>query len=121
MLAEAAKNPKVWTRRAALMALMALLPVPITGQPAAALRERIGPHVQIVDAPQTQALDRVCKAFIREADPHVRKALVRVLKTWAELEPEPVQELLDGVRGGVPRQFREAVEKAVRKGRREQG
>lgn len=120
-LDQVSKNPRPWTRRAAVMALMALLPVPITGQPAGALRERLGRHVQIVETPQTASLARVCMAFGRDQDPHVRKALIRVLKTWAELEPEPVQTLIDSVRGGVPKQLREQVEKSVRKGRREQG
>ncbi len=113
-----ARHDQPSVRRAAVMCGMAFLPVAIEGQPAAALRERFGSQVQIVQETRSELLDSLCRAFIRDSDPHVRKGLIRVLKSWALLEPERVHEVIAGIPGGVPRQLREKVQKAVSKGRR---
>ena len=121
ILAEHASHPRPWVRRAALMACMALLPVAVEGQPAAALRARVKEkRIQMVEAPVSDALAAVTRCFFRDKDPAVRKAHVRVLRAWAEHEPDAVEEILHGVPGGVAKVLREPVEKAIKKGRRRQ-
>ena len=119
ILAEQAADPRPAVRRAALMGAMSMLPIPVEGQPAGALRSRLNSKVvQMVEAPVSDALATVANSYFRDTDPSVRKAHVRLLRAWGELEPDRVQAVLDEVKGGISKQLREPVEKAIKKGRR---
>jgi len=108
-------------RRVAVMALMAALPVPLEGPSAAPLRVRVGErHVVITDVPLSVPINAVCHGYRTDTDPHVRKALARVLRTWGEHDPDAVEAWLDEAqeRGGIPKFVRESTQKGVKKGRR---
>ncbi|MEL6348116.1 MAG: DNA alkylation repair protein [Myxococcota bacterium] len=106
-------------RRAAVMATMAALPVPIEGPAAAALRERTGQRrIAFVEKPLTPYLEAALPPFIRDTDAQVRKATARAMRSWGTFQPDVVEELIEKTKGGVPRYFREEVAKGIRKGRR---
>jgi len=106
-------------RRAALMGGMALTPTRVEGPAAAALRETWGGDKRGLSAQAASAdLRLVAEAAIKDPDSHVRKALGRLLRCWAQSDPEAVVAFLDSVKGGVPKQLRAEAEKGVRKGRR---
>jgi hypothetical protein len=106
-------------RRAALMGGMALTPARIEGPVAAALREDWGGDKRGLSEQAASAdLHLVAEAAIKDMDSHVRKALGRVLRCWAESDPDAVVAFLASVSGGVPKQLRAEADKGVRKGRR---
>jgi hypothetical protein len=106
-------------RRIALMATLAGLPVPIEGAAAAALRERTGERrTAFVAEPLTPLVLPVWAAFIRDRSAPVQKALHRVIRSWAVLDPDPVEQFVLDFPGGVPKSLRAEVTKAARKGRR---
>lgn len=106
-------------RRAAVLAGLALLPEPVTGPAAAALRERMGQRaVAFVDAPLSEAVREVMDQASRDADPHVRKALVRLARAWGEHDPEACGAWLEAQRGGVWRLLREEAARGMARGKR---
>jgi hypothetical protein len=106
-------------RRAAVMACMSALPVPIEGPAAAGLRERAGEkHLTIVDAPQSRLVSSVMARTFRDSDPLVLKAVARVLRSWGENDPEAVVVFLENIVGGIAKRLREHAQKGIRKGRR---
>ncbi len=106
-------------RRCAVMGGLALTPTRVEGPAAAALREVWRGDKRGLSAQAASAeLALVADAAMKDKDPHVRKALGRVLRSWAASDPEAVAELLAGVKGGVPKQLRLEAEKGIRKGRR---
>ncbi|MCP4805415.1 MAG: DNA alkylation repair protein [Proteobacteria bacterium] len=118
-LCEHARHPKSVVRRISVMACLAALPIPIEGPSAAALRARLGQkRVAFVDAPQVDAVLRVLRAYVRDQDPHVRKALGRVGRTLAEQAPERLDELMGSIQGGLPKSLKLEWLKGVKKGRR---
>jgi len=111
------RRPEV--RRAGVMAALAHLPTPIEGPSAAPLRSRLGQsHAQFVDTALSPAVADIASAFVRDEAPSVRKALRRVLRSWAKADPQAVVEWGDAVRGGLPKLLRAEVEKARRKASR---
>ncbi len=111
--------PRPETRRAAVMAAMASLPVPIEGPAGAPLRERIGSKdVQFVEHVVPGVVGGIADLFVRDEDPIVRKALRRVLGAWAAEDADGATEWLEAVKGGAPRLLRDEVEKAAKKARR---
>ncbi|MCB9759297.1 MAG: DNA alkylation repair protein [Alphaproteobacteria bacterium] len=114
-----ADHERPYARRAAVLATLAALPEPLSGPAAAALRERMGERrIRFVDAPISAEIEPVIRAFLRDPDPHVRKALSRVLRSWATHDPDAVEAMLADVRGGVPRMLRDEAERGIRKARR---
>ncbi len=108
-------------RRAALMAALAALPEPLEGPAAAPLRERVGERrVAVVEAPLSSVLSAVCSGYRADADPHVRKALARVLRLWGQHDPEAAQAWVREAlaAGGLPRTVREQAQKGIARGRR---
>jgi hypothetical protein len=106
-------------RRMAVMAGMALLPVPLQGMCAAALRERLGmPRLQFVAQADSPAIHELLNVFLRDEDPRVIKAFIRVARSWGESEPDACEAWLATVRGGVPKRLRQELERGVKKGRR---
>jgi len=106
-------------RRTAVIALMATLPVPIEGPAAAALRARLKQKkVAFVQEPIDALLQGVLPHALKDRDPHVRKAVARVMRTWAVSSPDIVEMILAEQPGGVNRFIREEAEKGIRKGRR---
>ncbi len=119
-LTQHARSPRPHVRRAVLMACMSLLPIPIEGPAAAALRERVGQRqVIVVEEPRTELVVEMIELLVRDSDPHVRKALGRLGRSLAELAPEAVQDLMGRVPGGISKQLRAEWEKGVRRGTRE--
>lgn len=106
-------------RRAAAIAGMAALPVPLEGPSAAALRERVGQR-RIAFA--NHALDRAVgphlALWMRDEDPHVRRVCGRMLREWAAVSPDAAAETAEAHKGGLPRFLRENLEKGLRKARR---
>ncbi|MCB9797547.1 MAG: DNA alkylation repair protein [Alphaproteobacteria bacterium] len=118
-LAELRGRERPHARRAGVMGAMALLPEPISGPAAAALREKLGERRLSMSAePDDAAVHAVLDAFLRDEDPHVRKAVSRLSRSWAQSSPDPAEAWLLGVRGGVPKTLREEVEKGIKRGRR---
>lgn len=106
-------------RRVGVLACFSALPVPLEGPAAGALRERLGQRrLAFVEEPMDDYLVELLPLLIRDEEPIVRRALSRVMRTWATFSPEPVAEILRDFPGGVPRILREEVEKGIKKGRR---
>lgn len=104
------------TRRAAVSAGLAMTPTRLEGPSAAALRERLGvKNVQFVEKPLSSAVASLCHAFVRDEDAGVRKALRRVLGSWAASAPNDALQWVQDVRGGCPVMFREEIEQAAKK------
>lgn len=106
-------------RRAAVMMGMAMTPTRIEGPSAAALRERLGTReVHFVESSVEHLLEQLGDAFLRDEDPSVRKALRRVLASWAADDPTGALAWMNAQKGGVPKMIREELERAARKGAR---
>lgn len=109
-----------YTRRAAVMALMAALPVPIEGPAASGLRARLQQRrVAFVEAPLDEILEDTLPAFLRDENPQVRKALGRVARSWASTSPDRADATVR-TPGGLHRVIREELERGLKKGRRPQ-
>lgn len=109
-----------FVRRAAVMAALAFLPIPVEGPAAAALRQRLGEtRIQWVADPQSTAIHAVCDAFLRDEHPAVRKALRRLLRTWGQSDPSAVVTWAEMVRGGLPKLLKDEVRRAQRRAERE--
>jgi len=108
-------------RRMAVMACMAALPVPIEGPAAAALRERTGEkRTAFVTEPLPDAFLPVVDGFLRDSSSLVQKAIARVLRSWATLDPDAAEAYIDAVSGGVSKKLRQEVTRGATKGRRQQ-
>ncbi|MED5369589.1 MAG: DNA alkylation repair protein [Myxococcota bacterium] len=106
-------------RRMALMAGLALMPIALQGACAAALRQRMGiPRLQFVAEPQGPAIEGLLDAYVRDDNPRVRKAFIRVARSWAEYEPLACEAWIGTVKGGMPKRLREELERGIRKGKR---
>lgn len=106
-------------RRAVVMAALAMMPEEAVGPAVAPLRARVGTAgVVFVDAPVSPTIQRIVDALFRDQDAGVRKAIRRVLTAWSVHDPDYAEQWLNGVKGGVPKMYREAMTKAIRKGRR---
>ena len=112
-------SPRPMERRVGAMAAMSFTTEPVTGPAAAALRERMEQTRLIyVEEPLSDALVQVADLLVRDHEPHVRKALARLLRCWAQGDPDAVEEWLQSVRGGVPKVLREEAERGIKRGRR---
>ncbi len=108
-------------RRAGVTGALALLPIPVEGPAAAPLRERFGErHLIFTERADSASVDSVARHFLRERDPHVVKALGRLVRTWGEVEPHAAERwhVWAMVNGGLPKAMRVQVEKGIKKGRR---
>lgn len=109
-----------YTRRAAVLALMAALPVPIEGPAAAGLRARLDQRrVAFVDSPLDEVLEEVLPPFLRDDNPQVRKAIGRVARSWASVSPDRAEAAVT-TPGGLHRVIRDDLERGLKKGRRPQ-
>ena len=118
-LTRQAKDHRPMIRRAAVMACMAALPVPIEGPAAAGLRARVGEkHISIVDSPQSEVVGSVMNCTFRDTDPLVLRAVGRVLRTWGECDPDAVTAFLENISGGIAKRLREQAQRGIRKGLR---
>jgi hypothetical protein len=106
-------------RRAIAASGLALLPEPLTGPCAAALRERLGVRqIRFVEAPVVEGVRAVLDTFLRDPAPEVQKAVHRLVRTFSVHAPDEAQTWVDTVRGGAPRTIREALVERKRGGRR---
>ncbi|MEC7242700.1 MAG: DNA alkylation repair protein [Myxococcota bacterium] len=118
-LAAMVKDERSMVRRTAVMGCLSALPVRVEGPAAAALRERAGErHIQMVDAPNSELLAKVMLRAVRDRDPHVLRAVGRVLRGWGESDAHAVTQFIETCPGGMPKRLREQAEKGARKGRR---
>lgn len=107
-------------RRMAVMATMAALPVALEGPAAAALRERTkNRNTAFVTDPIPDAIAPVVLGYLRDTSPLVQKAITRVMRTWATLDPDRVLELMNSVSGGVSKKLRQEINRGATKGRRQ--
>lgn len=113
------QHPQPFARRAAVVAGLAALPEPVLGPAASALRERHGVrHLVFVAEPLGDELQPLLAGYMRDEHPAVRKSVARLLRAWAQHEPERVHTLLQNFPGGVAKQVRDEAERGIRKGRR---
>ncbi|HCH65036.1 MAG: hypothetical protein CL927_13530 [Deltaproteobacteria bacterium] len=113
-----ARNADPFSRRAAVIALLAALPVPIEGPSAAGLRARLEQRrVAFVDAPLDEILEEVLPPFLNDSNPQVRKGIGRVVRTWAASSPDRAEAAVH-TPGGLHRVIRDELEKGLKKGRR---
>jgi hypothetical protein len=95
------------------MSAMAHLPVPVEGPAAAPLRARLGqPRVRFVDEALSPAIADLCTAFLRDEAATIRKALRRILRSWADSDPAGVAAWADTVKGGLPKLLQPEVRRA---------
>lgn len=107
-----------YTRRAAVVALMAALPVPIEGPAAAGLRARLDQkRVAFVEAPLDDILEGVLPHFLRDESPQIRKAVGRVAREWASRSPDRAEAAVT-TPGGLHRVIRDDLARGLKKGRR---
>ena len=103
-------------RRAVVMAGMAMTPEPIEGPSAAPLRARIKEkRVAFVQEPLSDGLAVIATGFARDDNPMVRKALRRLIRTWAKHAPADVVEWAGTVAGGLHKMYGEEVRKAAKR------
>jgi hypothetical protein len=102
-------------RRAAVSAGLAWTPQRLEGPAAAPLRARVGErHLRFVEETHSTFVDALACAFVRDEAPSVRKAMRRLLRAWTSGDPAAVVQWADGVRGGLPKLFKEEVDRARR-------
>ncbi len=113
-----ARGADVYTRRAAVVGLLAALPVPVEGPSAAGLRARLDQRrVAFVDAPLDEILEEILPPFLKDTNPQVRKGVGRVVRTWAALSPAAAEAAVQ-TPGGLHRVIRDDLERGLKKGRR---
>ena len=106
-------------RRMAVMACMAALPVPVEGPAAAALRERTGEkRTAFVTEPLPDLIRPVLDAYLRDTSSLVHKAVSRVCRSWATVQPDAAEAWMEGVPGGVPKKLRQDITRGAKKARR---
>ena len=113
-----ARDRDEYERRAAVLALLSALPVPIEGPAASGLRARLAMRrVAFVEAPLDELLAEVLPAFVRDDNPQVRKAVGRVAREWAACSPDAAEAAVRDP-GGLHRVLRNDLERGLKKGRR---
>ena len=89
----------------------------IEGPAASPLRDRLqARHVAIGHTPS--ALGQLASAFVQDDSPHVQKALARLLRAWATVEPVAAPAWADAQAGGIRRALSAAIAKGARRGER---
>jgi hypothetical protein len=105
-------------RRAAVIGLLAALPVPIEGPSASGLRARLDQRrVSFVDAPLDEVLEEVLPPFLRDESPQVRKGIGRVVRSWASVSPDRAEAAVQ-TPGGLHRVIKDELVAGLKKGRR---
>lgn len=109
------------TRRAVFASALAFTPAEIEGPASAALRESQGARqVRMVDGIVPEQVGSILVRGVRDGDPAVQKVLRKVIKIWAEHDPESLVRWAPTVRGGLPRMLADEVAK-VKKPRPQRG
>lgn len=107
--------------RAAVSAAMAWTTAAVEGPAAAALRARVGEKkVRFVEAALTDGLAVIASAFYRDEAPTVRKAVRRVLRTWAKDDAASLVVWADAQKGGLPRMLTDELAPLRRRPKREE-
>ena len=113
------KHSNPWARRAAVMAGLAALPVPIEGTVAACIRANLEQKtVRFVDEAMHEWVQCILDASVRDSHPAVQKAVRRLTGVWAFHAPEEASIWGNEFRGGLPKMIRAELEKNAKKGRR---
>ena len=106
-------------KRAAVLAGLAWTPSPLEGASAAAVRARLGtPIVQWVAELDQNAVCILLNGFVHDLDPGVQKGLRRLIRRFAEVDPDSALAWSARVRGGLPPLLRDelrAIKAAVAK------
>jgi hypothetical protein len=109
------QHPRDAVRRCGVMAAMAWTPATLEGPSAAALRAKVGQtKVRMVDASQSELLSSYLLPTLTDASPSVRKAQRRVLRAWANDDPEAVVAFGEKAAGALPKMLREEIRRAQR-------
>jgi len=102
-------------RRCGLMAAMAWTPASLEGPSAAPLRAKLKQRkLRMVDDARSDLLHPHLRAYVRDESPIVRKAMRRILRAWANSDPDAVVRWGDDVAGGIPKLLRPEVKRAQR-------
>ncbi len=116
-LARAASGDE-FNRRAAVLAMMAALPVPIEGPAASGLRARLDSRrLSFVESPVDAFLIDSLPSFLRDQNPQVRKAVSRVVREWASRSPDLAERWVQ-TPGGLHRVIKDELVRGLTKGRR---
>jgi hypothetical protein len=111
--------PHPAVRRAVVSAGLAMLPEPIEGPAAAALRARLDMrHLALVGEAHDAPLAALATAFVRDNAPPVQKGLRRVLRRWTHASPAAVAAWGAAFPGGLPKLLGAEVLRARRRAAR---
>ncbi len=109
-LVERMRDGRALERRAAVVAGLAWTPSPLEGATAAAVRARLAtPVVQWVAELDEAAVRAILDGFVRDTDPSVQKGLRRLIRRYAEVDPEAAVAWAAAVRGGLPPLLRDEL------------
>jgi hypothetical protein len=112
--------PHAAVRRAVVSAGLAMLPEPIEGPAAAALRARLDTrHLALVAEAHDAPLAALASAFVRDNAPQVQKGLRRLLRRWTHASPAAVAAWGTGFPGGLPKLLGAEVARARRRAARQ--
>lgn len=102
-------------RRCGLMAAMAWTPNPLEGPSAAPLRAKLKQKkLRMVDDARSDLLHDHLLAWLHDESPMVRKAMRRILRAWANSDPQAVVRWGEVADGGLPKLLRPEVKRAAR-------
>jgi hypothetical protein len=108
-----------FTRRAAAATALAFVPTEIEGPAAAALREREGSrHVKLVEQVRREETGQILREYAHDLEPMVQKILRRVLRVWADHDPEGLITWAATMRGGLPKMLSGEVQRIKPRKRR---
>lgn len=95
---------------------LAACPVVVEGPAAAPLREKLGQRrLQMVDEVQAIPVRHVLDRLVRDPDAKVHKALRRLVRAFADGDPEGAVAWADRVPGGLPRLLGVEIKRARRR------
>jgi hypothetical protein len=101
-----------FTRRAAASTALAFVPAEIEGPAAAALREREGSrHVRLVEQVSPEEAGQILREYAHDLEPMIQKVLRRVLRVWADHDPEGLIAWAATMRGGLPKMLSGEVQR----------
>jgi hypothetical protein len=99
-------------RRAAAATALAFVPAEIEGPAAAALRERAGSrHVRMVEQVSREEAGQILREYAHDLEPMIQKVQRRVLRVWADSDPEGLIAWAASMRGGLPKMLSGEVQR----------
>jgi hypothetical protein len=109
------QHPREAVRRCGVMCAMAWTSANLEGPSAAPLRAKLGiKQVRMVAKSLSDKLSPFLLSTLKDESPAVRKAQRRVLRAWANDDPEAVVAWGEKAGGGLPSLLRTEVKRAIR-------